>query len=190
MRSAESKLKIRQGILNGRRVDFFKGKHAANALLRDPYKKSPARPAIPDREAAEKLLSELLTLGFFIRVEKESKSKVLSLQQLQVFGPEAFYVWVYEGSQWRGTLIGLGVLMLTLAGVMFPLWPASMRLGVYYLSLAVLGLMGLFMGLAVVRLIIWVVLVATTGRGGWLFPNLFADVGIVESFIPTWRYSQ
>ncbi|KAI8843100.1 hypothetical protein BC829DRAFT_425933 [Chytridium lagenaria] len=167
MRSAESKLKIRQGILNGRRVDFFKGKHAANALLRDPYKKSPMRPAIPDREAAEKLLSELLTLGFFVRVEKESKSKVLSLQQLQVFGPEAFYVWVYEGSQWRGTLIGLGVLMLTLAGVMFPALARLHAFGVYYLSLAVLGLMGC-----------------------WLFPNLFADVGIVESFIPTWRYSQ
>ncbi|KAJ3214868.1 Translocation protein S62 [Dinochytrium kinnereticum] len=190
LRSGESKLKVRPGVLNGRRVDFFKGKHAVNALLREPYRKSAARPALVDRPACEKILGELLTLGFFVRVEKEPKSKALTLQQHQVFGPDAYFVWVYEGSQWRGTLIGLGVLLLVLAGVMFPLWPASMRLGVYYLSLAVLGLMGLFMGLAVVRLIIWVLLVATTGRGGWLFPNLFADVGIIESFIPTWSWDE
>ncbi|KAJ3097178.1 Translocation protein S62 [Phlyctochytrium planicorne] len=190
LRSSESQLKIRQGVLNGKRVEFFKGKHAVNAVLREPYKKSPKRPVLEDRTAAEKLIAELHSNGFFLRVEKEPKSKVLTLQQMQVFGPDAYYAWVYEGSQWKGMLLGLGVLALTFAGVLFPLWPATMRLGVYYLSLGVLGLMGLFMGLAVVRLIIWVVLVVTTGRGGWLFPNLFADVGIIESFIPTWGWDE
>ncbi|KAJ3194916.1 Translocation protein S62, partial [Irineochytrium annulatum] len=185
LRSSESKLTIKQGILNGRRND--EGKHAVNAIMREPYKKSSKRPAVEDRAAAEKLVTQLHSLGFFLRVEKEAgKSKNLTLQPIQVFGPDAYYVWIYEGSQWMGMLMGVGVLALTLAGVMFPLWPATMRLGVYYLSLAVLGLMGVFMGIAVVRLILWILLVITTGRGGWLFPNLFADVGVIESFIPFW----
>ncbi len=61
-----------------------------------------------------------------------------------------------------------------------------MRQGVYYLSLGVLGLLGAFMGLAVVRLIIYIFTVLFMGRGGWLYPNLFADVGVIESFIPLW----
>ncbi|KAI9339562.1 translocation protein Sec62-domain-containing protein [Zopfochytrium polystomum] len=163
------------------------GKHAVNAILREPYKKySAALPDASDRPTAEKLIAEVHQSGFFLRVEKPPKSKTLSLQPIQVFSPDAFYIWVYEGNQWWGTLMGLGVLVLTLAGVMFPLWPQFMRTGVYYLSLAFLGLLGLFFGLIIVRFIVWLVLVLTIGRGGWIFPNLLADVGIVESFIPTW----
>lgn len=105
---------------------------------------------------------------------------------MQNFEPEAFYAWVYEGSQLKGMLIGMGVLLITFAGVMFPLWPASLRQGVYYLSLGLLGLMGVFMALVVFRLLLWIGLKVSTGRDGWLYPNLFADVGIIESFTPWW----
>jgi len=37
---------------------------------------------------------------------------------------------------------------LMLAGVMFPLWPPIMRLGVWYLSIGMLGLIGLFFAIA------------------------------------------
>ncbi|KAJ1564857.1 Translocation protein S62, partial [Cladochytrium tenue] len=155
LRSSSAKLKIRQGVLNGRRVDFFKGKHAVNAVMRDTYAKySKALPAVEDRPAAEKLIADAHQNGFFLRVEKPPKAKTLALQPMQVFSPDAYYIWVYEGSQWRGTLLGLLVLLLTLAGVMFPLWPASLRLGVYYLSLALLGLLALFFGLIVVRFLL------------------------------------
>jgi translocation protein SEC62 len=63
-----------------------------------------------------------------------------------------------------------------------------MRQGVYYLSLGVLGLLGAFMGLAVVRFIIYIFTVLFMGKGGWLYPNLFADVGVIESFTPLWVY--
>jgi translocation protein SEC62 len=52
-----------------------------------------------------------------------------------------------------------------------------------------IGLLGALMGLGVIRAILWVVLVVVLGRGGWLFPNLFADVGVIESFQPLWRFS-
>jgi translocation protein SEC62 len=154
--------------------------------MREPYKKSAKRPKIESREQAEKYLADLHLRGFFLRVEKTPKSKALNLVQVQQFSPDGYFIWVYEGPQWKGTLIGLGILGIAFAGVMFPLWPAPLRLGVYYLSLAFLGLMGVFFGMVVVRFILWLVLVVATGRGGWLFPNLFEDVGIVESFIPLW----
>jgi len=69
---------------------------------------------------------------------------------------------------------------VVLAGVMFPLWPLPMRIGVWYLSMGVLGLIGLFFATAIVRLILWCVTVVVLKPGIWLFPNLFADVGFVS----------
>ncbi|KAI8826008.1 translocation protein Sec62-domain-containing protein [Fimicolochytrium jonesii] len=198
LRSGDAKLTLKQGTLDGRRVDFFKGKHAVNALLRKP---SPKRPTVTSRPTAESHLSELHRNGLFIQVDRSSKPTKpttpgggpppipLQLSQPQApFSPDNYYAWVYEGSQLKGILIGTGVLAVTFAGVMFPLWPASLRQGVYYLSLGLLGLMGLFMVLVLFRMVLWLVLKAGTGRDGWLYPNLFADVGVVESFTPVWGW--
>lgn len=67
-----------------------------------------------------------------------------------------------------------------LAGVMFPLWPPIMRQGVSYLSMGVLGLIALFIGVAVVRLIVWMATSVVLRKGIWWFPNLFEDVGFVS----------
>lgn len=77
------------------------------------------------------------------------------------------------------------MVLILLAGVMFPLWPPSLRLGVYYLSLGVLGLIGVFIGIAVIRLILWVGTSLVMKRGIWWFPNLFEDVGFVSPPMPT-----
>ncbi|KAI8814514.1 translocation protein [Cladochytrium replicatum] len=197
LRSGDSKMKNRQGVLNGKRVDFFKGKSAVNALLRQNYKatakRSRPRPPVTDRPSAEKLLSTLLSDGLFVRVDKPPKSKHLTLTQHHPhhqppFAADAYYAWAYEGSEWSMYLLGLALVALTLAGVMFPLWPMPMKTGVWYLSLGVLGIMGLFMILVVVRLFIWIGTLIVLGQGGWLYPNLFADVGIIESFIPLWGW--
>ncbi|KAG9105922.1 Translocation protein S62 [Ceratobasidium sp. 392] len=63
-----------------------------------------------------------------------------------------------------------------------------MRLGVWYLSIGVLGLIGLFFVIAILRLIFYVITVVTASPGIWIFPQLFADVGFVDSFIPLWEW--
>jgi translocation protein SEC62 len=76
-----------------------------------------------------------------------------------------------------------------LGGVMFPLWPPIMRLGVWYLSMLFLGFIVLFFVIAIIRLIFYVITLVVASPGIWIFPNLFADVGfvriIVRSFLPS-----
>ena len=72
------------------------------------------------------------------------------------------------------------MVLIMLAGVMFPLWPTMMRVGVWYLSIAMLSLLGLFFALAIVRLIFYVITVVVASPGIWIFPQLFADVGFVR----------
>jgi translocation protein SEC62 len=71
---------------------------------------------------------------------------------------------------------------IMLGGVMFPLWPAVMRLGVWYLSIGMLGLIGLFFAIAIVRLIVYILTVIVASPGIWIFPKLFADVGFVSIY--------
>lgn len=75
--------------------------------------------------------------------------------------------------------MGFGMVAVLLAGVMFPLWPPFMRQGVWYLSIGLLGLVGAFFVLAIIRLILWA-FSKVFGKPFWLFPNLFADVGVVS----------
>jgi translocation protein SEC62 len=77
-----------------------------------------------------------------------------------------------------------------IAIVLFPLWPLFMRQGVWYLSMGVLGLIGLFFGMAIVRLILFIITMFTVSPGLWLYPNLFEDVGFFDSFRPLWAWHE
>lgn len=117
-------------------------------------------------------------------------SRKLQINRQQEINPDHTYVWFYEYIPLTTKLAGLGLLALVLSGVMYPLWPPTMRIGVYYLSWAALGLVGLLMIIAVIRLILYVVTMFTTPPGIWLYPNLFEDVGFFDSFRPLWGWHE
>lgn len=120
---------------------------------------------------------------FYLRVDRTAasgNSKQLNINPQQMFQPTDYYAWFYEGSQLATYLGGIGLVTVLLAGVMFPLWPVPLRIGVWYLSMGVLGLLGVFIAIAIVRLIFYVITVLTVPPGIWIFPKLFADVGVVR----------
>ncbi len=186
LKSTASALKVRNGVLAETRVRFFKGKHLENALLREAYQKTTNNPQIPDRQAAEKYGQLLCDHQIILRVKKEPGQKRLEPIQENLFSSEDYFIWIYQGSQVKSHLTAFGVLVLIFIGVLYPVWPNFMRQGLYYVSMASMGFLAFLLTLGVIRLIVWLVLVVSTGRGGWLFPNLFADCGVIESFKPLW----
>lgn len=84
-------------------------------------------------------------------VKPADQVRIVSIAQQQMFVPDGYYVWLWNGPQWGVYLGGIGLVAVVLAGVMFPLWPPFMRLGTWYLSIGVLGLIGLFFALAIFR---------------------------------------
>lgn len=125
--------------------------------------------------------------------EKDKKKRKIRLEmhldQLFVDGLDA-YVWIYDPIPvyywFFGTLLVLGAIAICL----FPLWPPSVRKGVYYLSVAAAGFLIFIIALAVVRLVVFCLLWAVTfGKHHfWLFPNLTEDVGFLASFWPIYQY--
>lgn len=74
-------------------------------------------------------------------------------------------------------------LTLVVLVCLFPVWPDFLKLIIFYISLSLLYFL---LGIMVVRLIIWA-LFRIFGKDFWLFPNLNADVGPLESFVPLYE---
>jgi translocation protein SEC62 len=162
----------------------FPGKAAVKALLSPGYGNLKNVPKITTEAEAMALLQQTLPYAFYLRVDRQqaqSSSKLLSFSQQQMFTPDGYFAWFYEGSQWPTYVGGVAMVAIMLAGVMFPLWPSTLRLGVWYLSILVLALIGVFLGIAAIRLIFYVITVLVTPPGIWIFPQLFADVGFVSA---------
>jgi translocation protein SEC62 len=114
----------------------------------------------------------------------------VKIEQQQECREELHFVWLYEGSQVMTKLYAAGALAIVFAIVMFPLWPMKMRLGVWYLSMGMLGLIGLFFAMSIFRLILFGLTYFIVPPGLWLYPNLFEDVGFFDSFRPVWGWQE
>jgi len=196
LRSSKSGLRNKMGVLNGSRREYFKGKSAIKALQSDAYAKLKNVPPVdPTDDSARKLLHSLIQYAFFFRVERgnpsgnsSSSPRHVTINPVQDFQSDMYYVWFYDGPQWKTYLGGALLVAVILAGVMFPLWPVTLRIGVWYLSMAGFGVIALFIAMSIFRLIFYVITVVVASPGIWIFPKLFADVGFIDSFIPGWDW--
>ncbi|KAI8098793.1 translocation protein Sec62-domain-containing protein [Halteromyces radiatus] len=183
----KSGMKQKQGVFNGKRVDYFKG--FAKTLPKD--QKQPT-----ERTDAVAILNELGRLGFILCVERgdpingKHTPRVLRPCSVQEMNESGYYLWVWEGSQLRVYLGAIGMVGAILTAVLFPLWPDILKRGVWYLSVGTLGLLGVFFGIAIVRLILFIITMIILPRGFWLFPNLFEDVGVIDSFKPLYGWDE
>lgn len=113
---------------------------------------------------------------------------VLQISREQDFLPDRYIVWFYEQVPIKTYLYAALALVGIFAVVLFPLWPLALRRGVWYLSMGMLGLIGAFFGLAIIRLVLYLITVVVAKPGIWIFPNLFEDLGVLESFVPFWSW--
>ncbi|KAI1923967.1 Translocation protein S62 [Ophidiomyces ophidiicola] len=199
-------LKTRTCILDGQRRDMFKVKRALRALESPAYAKAASKsksllPPVTDRASAEntfKLLPMSLLALRVTKIEEPNRPKQkrvkgqwnVRIEQHQETEPMLHYAWLYEGPQWKQKAMAAGVLVLIMAVVMFPLWPIMLRQGVWYLSIGMMGLLGLFFAMSIFRLILFCVTFFAVPPGLWLYPNLFEDVGFFDSFRPVWGWQE
>lgn len=183
-------------------------KRAIRALESPAYakaqKKNPLLPPVTDRASAENVFKLLPLSILALRVSKvdphaghnHGKAKrvkglwTVKIEQHQEADPMMHYVWLYEGPQWKQKAMAAAVVAGIFAVVLFPLWPMVLRQGVWYLSVGMMGLLGLFFAMAIFRLILFCITVFAVPPGLWLFPNLFEDVGFFDSFKPTWGWQE
>ncbi|CAH1106201.1 unnamed protein product [Psylliodes chrysocephalus] len=125
--------------------------------------------------------------------EKEKRKKKI---RLEMHFDQRFedsldaYVWIYDPIPFHYWIIGTLLVLGAIGVCLFPLWPPSVRLGVYYLSVAAAGFLVSIIVLAVIRLIVFCLIwFLTMGKHHlWILPNLTEDVGFFASFWPLYTY--
>lgn len=113
------------------------------------------------------------------------KSKA-GLFEVQAGEHAARYVWIYENSS-RQKLYLLLIIAIVLFLTLYPVWPAIVRVGVWYLSVTLLLAI---LGTTVVQLTVFS-LFWLLGYSFWILPNLWADdVPIMELFKPLYTFAK
>lgn len=168
-------------------------------------KKNSLLPPVTDRASAENVFKLLPLSLLALRVTKndpheghnhaEPKNRTkglwtVKIEQHQDTDGMMHYVWLYEGPQWKQKAMAAAVVGGIFAVVLFPLWPMILRQGVWYLSIGMMGLLGLFFAMSIFRLILFCITVFAVPPGLWLYPNLFEDVGFFDSFRPVWGWQE
>ncbi|KAM0673007.1 Translocation protein S62 [Gurleya vavrai] len=160
---------------NSKRVKVFSGKDAFD-LLSKTFAAEQVKP----------IMEELIKSNFIIKAIVKEKTCNISLQKS--FKEEDSYIIVRESGQYFNLLVGLLIIGGCLAVAMFQMWPKSVKGYSVYVGYAMMAFLVFMLVLGVIRLIVFSITFFTHPPGIWLFPNLFADVGFVDSFIPVWSY--
>ncbi|KAH3902226.1 Sec63 complex subunit SEC62 SCDLUD_002043 [Saccharomycodes ludwigii] len=201
-------LKQRKGLFENRQVEFFKYKRFIRSLNSPEYTKLSSSnftlyPPIESDLDAKQIFIGLIKQQLIVPCIKlhhdELKEHNLApnkdfpqflLSNRALLQPDEYYIWNYNPKSFMDYLIVFGICSGVLTLVCYPLWPLKMRLGVYYLSYGVLGLLLAFLILALLRLFIYLLTlpVFTTEGGFWLFPNLFEDCSVLDSFKPLYGF--
>ncbi|XP_012258966.2 translocation protein SEC62 [Athalia rosae] len=165
-----------------------KGKDAGKSDLKEEKK------SLDKEDSKEKESTDAKDVGEKQEEKKELKKKPkvrleMHLDQYFADSNDA-YVWIYDPIPLYYWLIGTLVVLGTIGVCLFPLWPPSIRQGVYHISVTAAGFLGFILALAVIRVIVFCLLwVLTLGRHHlWLLPNLAEDVGFFPSFWPLYQY--
>lgn len=127
-------------------------------------------------------------IGQCVLVKANAKDNRCTIDLSKRFDPDGSYIFVHEETNWINILMALVCVCLTLALFMHQLWPRSIRHYSSYLFYLLIGFLIFILSLGFVRLVVFVFTFFLYPPGIWLFPNLFADVGFIESFIPLWCY--
>ena len=142
----------------------------------------------------------MLKLHFFhqsFELPNQSHHHVTSLRYVihptQAFSAEGVYTWVLEPSKIRSFIYIALLMVFAIFATCFRAWPLSMKIALWWLCV---GLLASIFFIIIIRLVAYPFFWLSGQRDVWLLPNLFEDLGPLESFTPfvghsiTWEKEQ
>uniref|UniRef100_A0A7S0YFT9 Translocation protein SEC62 n=1 Tax=Polytomella parva TaxID=51329 RepID=A0A7S0YFT9_9CHLO len=198
-----AKLELNQD--EGAYVEYFRGKDFYRYFVQNPGKIPetvlPNKAGKSVEDLSKDLLQILLKRKLVRRTDRKFKKArpeqkrlvkyprtlvLISNQQAAI--DEGFYTWTYDRP--NGPLHYLGMVLVPLVVIgacLFPLAPLWLRFSFLYF---LLGLMGLIVGILLIRGLIFLLIWTVTGRELWIFPNLLSDtVSFMDAFSPFVSFS-
>lgn len=173
---------------NERRVNYFTGQSAYTHMqaLNIP-------PPDLQHHFDNLIANEIIVRATFTKTGSNKSASSKSASNLRIALSKTFnkadaYIWVTDTPQYTALLLSGLLIVVVLLLVMYQVWPSQIRSKTTYVFYPIFAFF-IFLGvLAVVRIVVFLGSYVMCQPGIWLFPNLFADVGFVDSFVPVWEY--
>ncbi|ORD97290.1 SEC62 [Hepatospora eriocheir] len=171
------KVETESCVLNNiKRVVVFKAKNAYSLLKKSGF----------NEDEIKKGLECLLDEGIIFKVSVDDKNAKIVLSKDVTIEDE--YIWEKENYSIVYlilTLISLVCVSLMIFTIYFPNW---YKYTLYYMKYPLLGFLGFLLVAGVVRWIVFLITLVLYESQLWIWPNLFADCGFIESFIPLYEW--
>jgi len=186
-RFLHANIPLREAVQVSKRVNYFRGKKLYEVLL-DKTIADKNKPTVASEEEATQVGVALLRAGLIhASVVSDKKKRELRPVNTNTFSEDGYYTWIFEGSKTMRNVL-LGLLVFSIAAMcLFPIWPARVKVGIWYVSVTLLiFLFVLFAVRLVVYIVFWCV-----GYEFWILPNFFdEDLGVMDSFRPLWSFER
>ncbi|KAI5151019.1 translocation protein SEC62 [Enteropsectra breve] len=120
-------------------------------------------------------------------VDPETKS--VDLQAGKALTAKDLYMWDKEDTNYLSIFVAIGIVALILTLVMYQMWPVWMKRSIGYIRYPIFGFVGFLAVAGVVRIVVYGITYLSHPPGMWVLPNLFADCGFFESFVPAYSWA-
>jgi translocation protein SEC62 len=135
-------------------------------------------------------INKLLENYKLVRVKANEKNKEnVDLFMSKTVNATDVYMWAEEKYDFFSLFIGLSGISLLFAIAMFKAWPIWLQKGVYFLRYPFGVIIGAMLVLIIVRVVVFLVSQFTHPPGLWIYPNLLAECGVLESFVPMYAWN-
>lgn len=119
----------------------------------------------------------------------EGNPDSVDLQPGKTLSANDLYIWAEEETNHWHILVGVLIVLAILLLVMFQMWPWWLRRLVSYSKYPIGGFIVFLFVMGVVRAVVFAMTYFTHPPGLWLLPNLFAECGFFESFVPAYSWA-
>lgn len=144
-----------------------------------------------DAQTIKTEIGKLLDDYKIVRVQLNDKNKdSVDLAISKTVNASDYYMWTEDQYDYKALAMGLLGVALALTLAMYKIWPMWLKVLGKYAQYGIIILLITILLLSVIRIIIFVVTHLTCSSGLWIFPNLFAECGFIESFIPGYAWNE
>lgn len=138
-----------------------------------------------DTQAVKDELLKLLESYKLVKVRiNEKNPKTVDLAISKTLNAADHYMWAEDKKEYLNIFIAVLIITLLFLLAMYQVWPLWLKSLAGYLKYVVGAFIGFLIVTGIIRLFVYAITLFTHPPGLWIFPNLFAECGVIESFIP------
>lgn len=142
-----------------------------------------------DSQTIKNEIQKLLETYKLVKVKIDEKApETVELSISKNVNASDYYMWAEDNRDYLTIGLSLLAVCLVLGLFMYKIWPPWLKRLTRFVEYLIIGFFAFILSLGAIRLVIFGITYVFKYPGLWIFPNLFSDCGVLESFVPAYSW--